>query len=579
MKVLYIPLFRAPIGYTVSLGRRWTLLEHLILHDLASNKRTVVELGALANLPERLVVEALINLLRAGWVEMRSSPERAVFAATAVGRKRAAEKELVPELRREPKWASLCMDRITGSWMITEHLDLVYQSDLPEDAYLLTPILGTLNYDDPGVRDLIFLKPDEGFEGFVPASRSPSRPYARVVVSYGLIKRGLPSYASLKLQQEVLLAAQNVDDVEELSDTEQSIQFSSDIAPGDTLTYDNLIVGGEAHLQAVERALASAKSHVILHSCFLHPETVRRLLPSLEGAARRKVNVELLWGLRVDPEAREKLRPVGETEAVLDTLPASIRSRVQLSTISSGSHCKVLLHDVADGSWVSIVGSCNFLSSWYQSIDVSIMSASQRLASQILSHLLSAQLPPSGSWSAMARRMNRSWNHVRQAAAASAEHGTHSLILLADGDHYACVTRARDLAKKQITVGCDLFGLAAETSTLLPLERAAELGSQVNAYYQRPSKTLIEQGMRPDAQLLGRRGINLNQVDGLHGKFLLWDSDNAVVTSFNWLATVAAGSRSRGAELGILVSGPGIGEMLMQKLQSALSGPRVAASA
>jgi hypothetical protein len=152
MKVLYLPLFRAAVSYVVSEGRRWSVLEQMLLIELAGKRHTLPELGRLTSLPERLVVEALINLLRVGWIEVRSTAEHAVFTATAGGKRNAAREELQPTLRREVKWVSLCMDRLTGAWMRWDNLSLVYDRDLPEGAHCLDPTRSTLNYDDPGVR-------------------------------------------------------------------------------------------------------------------------------------------------------------------------------------------------------------------------------------------------------------------------------------------------------------------------------------------------------------------------------------------------------------------------------------------
>ncbi|MGO7856845.1 phosphatidylserine synthase [Rhizobium ruizarguesonis] len=568
MKILYLPLFRAAVGYQVSLGKRWSLLDHMLLVELKSNRRSLADLASLANLPPRLVIESLINLLRSGWIEVRASGDQTLFTATPVGVKRADEDELRPELRRETRYASLCMDRVTGTWLRTDDLELVYEPELPEDAAVLDPIHFSLNYDDPGVRDLIYLNSSEGFDGFVPANRARSRTFARIVLTYDEIRRGLPSYAPLKLRAEIEMAASMVSELDfEDADLDSSLELP-DVARDD-VTADNVIVGGPEHLAALQNALAASKTHVIIHSCFLHPEVVRRLLPDIERAAKRKVRIDLLWGLHLDPEATEKPRPIQETNQVLDTLPPSVRVRVQLSPNSSGSHAKVVVFDDrTTGRWNTIVGSCNFLSSWFTAIDISFRTVSPRLTAEILSHLISAQLPTSGSWPAVVRRLNHSWNAVKLVSRRQKELGTHALNLMSDGDHYACVTMARDRARESIVLGCDLFGLAAETSVLVPMERAAQLGRKPLINYQRPSKGLIESGRAPKVEDVEKRGIALRQIPELHGKFLAWDSDTVAITSFNWLSTVVDGSRAKGAELGVLVSGAGVAEILLEKLRN-----------
>ncbi|MBX3500034.1 MAG: Rrf2 family transcriptional regulator [Alphaproteobacteria bacterium] len=572
MKVLYVPVFRAPVSYVVTLGRRWSLLEHMLLVSLADGRKSVAELAKSANAPSRVVVEALTNLLRAGWIEVRSGPEGALFVATAVGKQRALEQELQPELRREIKWTSLCMERLTGSWMRTDDIELVYKHDLPEDAAAITPVLSSINYDDPSVRGLINLRSDEGFEGFQPTGWLPSRPFMRVIIDVGEVQSGLPIYTPPKLDHALLAASEAFPDLPTNLEIGAAPANSVSFDMRDTIQPDDLVVGGRQHLEILKVSLASARSLVFIHSCFLDPAVVESLLPDLERAGRRGVRVDLLWGLFTDPESSDKPRPITQTEQVLDKLPPTVRRKVQLSPISSGSHCKVIVFDSGPGIWTSIVGSCNFLSSWFEAIEISVRSRSTRLAAQLLGYLIHGQLPASGTWPPVVRRLNTAWNVARVGAASAPEAGAHRLSLLADEDHYACVTSARDLAKRDIILGCDLYGLAAETSVLVPLQRAAEMGARATIFFRRPSKRLKEDDRSPEAATLAARGIKLINVDDLHGKFLVWDDSSVVVTSFNWTAAVVDGTRSRGAELGLLVEGAGLRELLADKLEQASKG-------
>jgi hypothetical protein len=93
---------------------------------------------------------------------------------------------------------------------------------------------------------------------------------------------------------------------------------------------------------------------------------------------------------------------------------------------------------------------------------------------------------------------------------------------------------ARDKATRDIVVGCDLFGLAAETSVLVPLERAAQLGLRADAFFQQPSRTLKSGGWAPDPPAIGLRGVKLSQISGLHGK-LAWDEAAVAITSTAFL--------------------------------------------
>jgi hypothetical protein len=320
----------------------------------------------------------------------------------------------------------------------------------------------------------------------------------------------------------------------------------------------------------LKTCLTTSGEHFILHSCFLDPKTISAVLGDLETAARRGVQIDLLWGLRADPEDPRSLRTVTEIEQVLDRLPSTLRSRVRLSPMSSGSHAKTLLYDSArTGEWEAVIGSCNFLSTNFDVIEISQRSRSRRIAMQLLGRLIAAQQPASGGWSPVARRLARIWDELRHRVRVKSEIGSHALRLVADEDHYACVTTARDDALRSIIIGCDLYGVAAETSVLVPMTRAAELGRKVRLFYRRPSRFIAQKGRVPDPEEVKARGYSIEQIRNLHGKFLTWDDNALVVTSFNWLSTVVANTRARGAELGIMSMGPDLREILATKLMVA----------
>src|ERR1700752_1843287 len=107
MKYLYIPLYRMSVSYLYSFGRRWSIIEHMLLIESTVAKRTALELAVSADVPHRLVVEALINLLRANWIEVRSDNERVYFAATPAGERRAREKALPERLQKDIRWDSV----------------------------------------------------------------------------------------------------------------------------------------------------------------------------------------------------------------------------------------------------------------------------------------------------------------------------------------------------------------------------------------------------------------------------------------------------------------------------------------
>jgi hypothetical protein len=231
-------------------------------------------------------------------------------------------------------------------------------------------------------------------------------------------------------------------------------------------------------------------AEINIHSCFLSSDTLRNLLPDFERAAKRRVRVELLWGLHVDPEGVGRPKKFSEASDVLAELPAGAQTRIRLSPYSSGSHAKVLIYDDREtGQWTTVVGSCNFLSSEFDWMEVSFRTRSALFTSKVLSRLLSNQLPSVGNWSSTARRLSSIWSGLKQKVRTQQEAGKYSISLVTDYDHYACVTLARDHATKEIEITCDLYGLSAETSVLVPMETAALRGISVRLEYTRPANS------------------------------------------------------------------------------------------
>lgn len=568
MTIVFLPVYRKAVSYAVSYGRRWSVLEQMLLVSLAADRHGVAALAKDADLPERLIAEGLINLMRAGWVEVRSTDGGAMFSATAAGRRRATEENLPEELKKRVKWTTLCVERLTGAWLRKDDLELVFKKDLPDDPVVLDPIISTFDPEDESRRSLVYLDRDESFEGFERLSGHPAQVYARLELAFGQVN-GLPPYAPMALTDLVLDRAPP-DESPAPAPTVAAVDPPTTGMPRDTLGPNDLIVGGAEHLDAIKRCLAQTRTHVVIHSCFLGPNAVEGLMPDFVAAARRNVHVDLLWGLRVNSESGETYPQIEAVKQILKNQDSATRKYVQLSPISSRSHGKILIYDNQEtGTWENIVGSCNFLSSDYSQIEVSLRTRSLRLTEQLLSQMIVVQLPASGSWSSTAHRLDRIWNQVRREIGDKEDHGEHPLRLLVDKDHYSCVRTARNEGRRRVVLGCDLYGSSAEYTVLTPLERASELGAQVSVYYHRPADSFTGTGATIDHQAIGDRGIKLEQVDSLHGKFLAWDDAGLAITSFNWLSTAVVGSRVRGAELGVLVRNSDLYETLAEKLAAA----------
>src|SRR5688572_27593041 len=95
----FLPVYKISASYVVKQGRVWTPLEHMLLRRLSAQSATSAELAKLASVSINLVVEALIELMTAGWIQMHSDDGRVVFSATISGKGASALEALPQEWR------------------------------------------------------------------------------------------------------------------------------------------------------------------------------------------------------------------------------------------------------------------------------------------------------------------------------------------------------------------------------------------------------------------------------------------------------------------------------------------------
>jgi hypothetical protein len=564
--VAYIPVYKVKADYIVLRGRTWSAFEHMVLWKLSQQRASSIELGELAGVPLRLVIECLIELIRAGWVDIHTSGNTVAFEATAAGKKASVLTKLPEDTSNLRRRTNLCMDRLSMSFFEPEDITLVHKDRLPDDAIVLKPRIFKLTMTPGSSIDRLYMREDEAFQEWVDYRIISQRLYAAVQVSGGTIE-GLPQYAPPALfdairediavrmpPSEGAAAEDRFGHVDGLLETEDGYCLAD-------LSLDDLIVGGPQHFDAVERLLANAKTFAVIHTCFVGPGAVRRLMPLMEAAAKRDVYIDLLWGERLDSVNEKSRRDFQEAKAIFDNLSPHMRSRIRFAERETGSHAKILLADSgAHGSYEAYVGSCNWLSSVYRSVDVSIRLREPASIATIADALAFLRIPPSDKWTTDVYRLAQIRNECRRRGRRC--EGSHRVAVIRDREHLAAVREARDTAVSRIFAACDLLGPAGETSVFVPARAAAKDGVSVTLIHNSLATTLSPEERDRTAVALAELGINLWSAGNIHGKFMAWDEEALVVTSFNWLATTPDPWKPRGAEIGVIIKGPGLVEGL-----------------
>jgi phosphatidylserine/phosphatidylglycerophosphate/cardiolipin synthase-like enzyme len=87
--------------------------------------------------------------------------------------------------------------------------------------------------------------------------------------------------------------------------------------------------------------------------------------------------------------------------------------------------------------------------------------------------------------------------------------------------------------------------------------------------YDRPSGPLRNRHAKEieqEAASLGIRLLQTNKVP-LHGKFVIWDDDDVIVTSLNW-ASASTDDEFPASEIGVHVRCPGLAARVMEQLEA-----------
>jgi hypothetical protein len=199
----------------------------------------------------------------------------------------------------------------------------------------------------------------------------------------------------------------------------------------------------------------------------------------------------------------------------------------------------------------------------YKAVEVSIRVRDARAIGTIAGALALLRIPSSGKWTADVYRLaeirNRCWEREPCSS------GTHSIAIVRDRGHLAAIREARDTAESEIFAVCDLMGPAGETSVFVPSRAAAKVGVSVTLVHDKLARSVSAGERDRAAAALSEFGIRLMSAENVHGKFMTWDDKALLITSFNWLATTPDPWKPRGAEIGIIVKGPGLAAHLRKR--------------
>jgi phosphatidylserine/phosphatidylglycerophosphate/cardiolipin synthase-like enzyme len=560
--------------FHIEKGRPWSILEQMLLASLVVEPATVDRLAKAGEIHRRLVIESLIRLMRAGWVELEQGPDGVLFSASPLGLVAAAADDLPAPSRRITRWMSFAVDRLTGTvfrkrdlLLLEKHV--VEKRSLTENIVWVEPREEIVGDDVRSVLSAL-LEPDERFLGLDPAGDRPADRIALLQVRDGVIDK-LPSRAPVELETIILAAAASAGRF--LSRGPSNTYTAPPLADPETLDgpeprtisfqSSDIVLGAEAHRDVLTQTLRRARHRILIHSTFIRDEAVDAIMPQMRDALRRGVTIDVLWGQEDRPGATATRDAVMRIRTKLEQEGLSHSLRVH--PFSTGSHAKFIVADEGFPKQVSaVIGSCNWLYSGFDAFEASAKVRDPALVSETIDLVAQMSRGPDLHWTELTLDLARWAQEVRLH---SPPGGARALGTLVAGPEHAHFMRlARDKAHSRIFVTSHRLGAASRTVVIPPAIAAArDRGIDVSVYYG-----IVNPEMRSGAAALTTAatgaGVVLRPVHEprLHAKVLAWDDDNLLITSRNWLSA-DTGMGSRLKEVGLFVQARGAARLVVEQ--------------
>jgi hypothetical protein len=570
--------------FIIEKGRRWSVIEHLLLDAVSHGPATATELAVASHLPRRVIVEAFIRLMRAGWVEVVVTTRGSVFQITAAGSARVDQEQLPAATLTEPRWRSFAIEPVTGTVFRGRELELVHKTRVPSGTVEL-PVVHIENPLGYAVDDLseVFGAIEGEDEVIVGVDRGADRlaeRYAIVTVRDNVIE-GLPARASPLLRLLIGKAAEAATHKTGQTETTKSTvdgpsvvaTVSNELDPPEmrdaTFDASDIVIDGAEHSRAFERIVSAASERLVIHSTFISEDRAQAVLPMLIKAAERGVRVDVLWG-QDDIGSTTRSSQVVAAKLQTQVANAGWETSIRVHPFSTNSHAKVVVADSQKGGgWNALIGSCNWLASDFSSFETSIRLRDPYFVGSLIRRLASLAQGRPGVWNDLSVELSVLGRRVVERSPVGGR--KVPMRLLYGSDHARLVLEARDKARERLFVLSHRIGLAAHPVALLPALAAVEAnGISASFYYGRTTGPLSGAASADLAREFGKKGLNIVPVHRprVHAKVLGWDNDALAISSLNWLSADPS-EVAPYREIGLLVEAPNVAANFVARFENA----------
>lgn len=576
--IVAVPVYRMTCKVGIDKGRSWSVIEELLLWDVRSEASTLAALAERSGLPRQVVVAAIARLMRFRLVEVVPGDGALLFRASAYGSQTVTAGYSLPFIpKRVSRRASFVIERASGEFFPSREVRLLagHRLEAERKAGRQVRVVSVEGGRGPSISPEANLNRlsevaargwDEQIAMVDSKTASLRDDEYMVVRVVDGVPRGLPESAGASLRKLVDEAAALPVGVHRME-----VEYGGPAAdnPPEPSSYKcafdpkDIVVGGSAQREALVGLMMEARRRFIVHSTFLDAVRFVDLLEPIRGACRRGVTFDLLWGADED-EGGERRNHAAATEiARLVREDNDLRGRFKVHTRSTGSHAKFLLCDIPEGNWIAAVGSCNWLSSPFQSVELTAVLRDQRVVADI-ADALQQLAGRRGVLDDIATEMHVTARDLRQLPA---QGGSATVSVVLGAAHDRAIREASGKATRQFIVGSNRLGSTARPGAIMQGGVAAgRSGVSATVMYAYPSGPLKNRHAKVLADEAAANGVKLLKTKiPLHGKFVAWDEDDIVVTSLNW-ASASCDADFPWGEIGVRINCKGLAEDVLNRL-------------
>ncbi|WP_179149133.1 phospholipase D-like domain-containing protein [Pseudomonas syringae] len=592
--IVKVPFCQGQHRFKILKGQNWGAVDHLLLQEVVQQPCSAQQLADQSNLPRRLIIEIMIPFMRVGWVQLVKNDQGYFFQATDRGLVVASSDELPIEKDPILSFRQFIIDPVTGqcyrvgsrqqSFQI--YSDFKIAEILRNKASITSELIIRNARTQPDLIDVLECVAEDDEEVIGYEEHALERPYSSNI-RYAIAVVDEHDYISGVPDISPELRAQIIESARKMSEHIDMRNLQSSIESPDTLPFKSfegasidhlyvehriavdqyqLVLGPEEHEAHLIKMISNAKNRLIIHSTFINPTNLEKLIPNLMDAARRYVQIDILWG-HVEPDEAVKIQQYEETLKYLNGLNRRIQNE-GLGTLfvvhvePTNSHSKFIIADDHDDEFAVTLGSCNWLASGFNRFEASVSIQNTQIvvemltiASRLARGLSRVSNNLSRELAVLARNIKKTGMDISRPKASEVAGIGVQLVL--KSQHHEFIRKARDEAAHQIFVCSHRISHFADRPIIAPLIASVGAPNAISAeiYYGALSGGMKSADAATLSERLAGQGIKIEKASRpmIHAKILTWDHDNAVITSLNWLSASTTGDNYD--EIGIYLRG------------------------